>query len=58
MHTELRVAWRQGLERGLGEHKTEVVPYKILPPAVESVKQVVASSDPDSGSEELLLQRS
>ena len=43
INTELRVAWRQGLERGLEEHKTEVVPYKILPAAVESVKQVVAS---------------
>ena len=43
INTELRVAWRQGLERSLAEHKTEVVPYKILPPAVASVKQVVAS---------------
>jgi len=43
INTELRVAWRQGLERSLVEHKTEVVPYKILPPAVASVKQVVVS---------------
>ena len=43
INTELRVAWRQGLERSLAEHKTEVVPYKILPPAVTSVKQVVVS---------------
>jgi fructose-bisphosphate aldolase, class II len=43
INTELRIAWRRGLERGLEEHKTEVVPYKILPPAVESVKQLVAS---------------
>jgi fructose-bisphosphate aldolase class II len=43
INTELRVAWRQGLEQGLAKHPDEVVPYKILPPAVESVKQVVAS---------------
>ena len=43
INTELRVAWRRGLEQGLAEHPDEVVPYKILPPAVEAVKQVVAS---------------
>jgi fructose-bisphosphate aldolase, class II len=43
INTELRVAWRRGLEQGLAQHPTEVVPYRILPPAVDSVKQVVAS---------------
>jgi fructose-bisphosphate aldolase, class II len=43
INTELRVAWRRGLEQGLAEHPNEVVPYKILPSAVEAVKQVVAS---------------
>jgi fructose-bisphosphate aldolase, class II len=43
INTELRVAWRHGLEHGLGKHPGEVVPYKILPPAVEAVKQVVGS---------------
>jgi len=43
INTELRVAWREGLERGLAKQPDEVVPYKILPSAVESVKQVVAS---------------
>jgi fructose-bisphosphate aldolase, class II len=43
INTELRVAWRDGLVRGLAERPGEVVPYKILPAAVESVKQVVAS---------------
>jgi len=42
INTELRVAWRHGLEQGLTQHPDEVVPYKILPPAVEAVKQVVA----------------
>jgi fructose-bisphosphate aldolase, class II len=43
INTELRVAWRRGLEDGLARHPDEVVPYKILPPVVEAVKQVVAS---------------
>ena len=43
INTELRVAWRQGLEEGLSKQPNEVVPYKILPFAVESVKEVVRS---------------
>jgi fructose-bisphosphate aldolase class II len=43
MNTELRVAWRRGLEDGLVKQPHEVVPYKILPFAVESVKQVARS---------------
>jgi len=43
INTELRVAWRNGLEDGLARHPDEVVPYKILPTAVDSVRQVVAS---------------
>jgi fructose-bisphosphate aldolase class II len=43
INTELRVAWRRGLEQGLAKHPDEVVPYKILPSAVDAVKQVVAS---------------
>src|SRR5215472_2765623 len=43
INTELRLAWRQGLEPGLSKHPAEVAPYKILPLAVESVKQVVIS---------------
>jgi fructose-bisphosphate aldolase class II len=43
VNTELRVAWRRGLEEGLATHPNEVVPYKILPAAVEAVKQVVSS---------------
>ena len=40
INTELRVAWRRGLEEGLGKEPLEVVPYKILPFAVESAKEV------------------
>jgi fructose-bisphosphate aldolase, class II len=43
INTELRVAWRRGLEEGLAKNPDEVVPYKILPFAVDSVKQVVLS---------------
>ena len=43
INTELRVAWRHGLEDGLVKQPDEVVPYKILPVAVESVKQVARS---------------
>ncbi|MGA7108523.1 MAG: class II fructose-bisphosphate aldolase [Terracidiphilus sp.] len=43
INTELRVAWRSGLEAGLAAEPHQVVPYKILPFAVESVKQTVLS---------------
>jgi fructose-bisphosphate aldolase, class II len=43
INTELRVAWRSSLERSLAGKPDEVVPYKILPPVVESVKEVVKS---------------
>jgi fructose-bisphosphate aldolase, class II len=41
VNTELRVAWRHGLEQGLTKEPNEVVPYKILSFAVESVNQIV-----------------
>ena len=40
INTELRVAWRQGLETSLAEQPHEVVPYKILPFAVKAVQDV------------------
>jgi fructose-bisphosphate aldolase class II len=43
INTELRVAWRRGLEEGLVKQPHEVVPHKILSYAVESVKQVARS---------------
>ena len=43
INTELRVAWRRGLEEGLAKRPDEVVPYKILPFAVELVKKVASS---------------
>jgi ketose-bisphosphate aldolase len=43
INTELRVAWRESLDTSLSRDTNEVVPYKILRPVVDSVKQVVIS---------------
>jgi fructose-bisphosphate aldolase class II len=43
INTELRVAWRRGLEAALAGHPNEVAPYNLLPSVVDSVKAVVAS---------------
>ena len=43
INTELRVAWRGSLEDSLKRQPNEVVLYKILPPVIDSVKQVVSS---------------
>ena len=43
INTELRVAWRKGLEASLSKNPDEVAPYKILPPAVDTVKNVVSA---------------
>lgn len=43
INTELRVAWRRSLEGSLKSQPNEVVPYKLLRPVVDSVKQVVSS---------------
>ena len=43
VNTEIRIAWRRGVEAGLAADPNEVAPYKILKPAVEAVKKVVSS---------------
>jgi fructose-bisphosphate aldolase class II len=43
INTELRVSWRRGLENGLAKQPDEVARYKILPFAIETVKEVVRS---------------
>jgi len=43
INTELRVAWRRGLEDALARQPDQVVPYKVLPLAIESVRQVALS---------------
>jgi len=41
INTELRLAWRRGLEEALKEKPEEVVPYKLLPQALDEIKKVV-----------------
>ncbi len=41
INTELRLAWRKGLEKALRENPEEITPYKLLPTAVEEIKKVV-----------------
>lgn len=41
VNTELRLAWRRGLEAALARDPDEVAPYKLLPGALQAVKQVV-----------------
>jgi fructose-bisphosphate aldolase class II len=43
INTELRVAWRRGLDEALSQHPHEVVPYKVLSTVVKAVEQVVQS---------------
>ena len=40
INTELRLAWRRGLESSLAHDPNEVAPYKILPGALKAVKEV------------------
>lgn len=41
INTEIRLAWRRGLEAELKAKPDEVAPYKLLPGAVSAVKEVV-----------------
>jgi fructose-bisphosphate aldolase class II len=43
INTELRRAWKKGLEAGLAQREDEVVPYKILPSAVAAIHDVVSA---------------
>ncbi len=43
INTELRVAWRRGLETALAAQPDVVAPYKILPGTLEAVKEVVSA---------------
>ena len=42
INTELRVAWRRGLEESLRAHPQELAPYKILPGAENAMEEVVS----------------
>lgn len=39
--TELRLAWRKGLERSLVADREEIAPYKVFSPAIDTMKEVV-----------------
>lgn len=41
INTELRVAWKNGLEIAMKQNSEEIIPYKILPVAVKEIKKVV-----------------
>lgn len=41
INTEIRQAWRHGMEEGLKENPEEIAPYKIYPATVEEIKKVV-----------------
>lgn len=41
INTELRLAWRKGIERALKAKPDEIVPYKLLPQVIEEIKMVV-----------------
>jgi len=41
INTELRVAWRRGLEHALRKNADSVAPYNLLPEVVREVKSVV-----------------
>jgi fructose-bisphosphate aldolase, class II len=43
INTEVRLAWRRGFDAAFSQHPDEIVPYKLLPPVVDSIKQAVAS---------------
>jgi fructose-bisphosphate aldolase class II len=41
INTEVRLAWRRGLEAAFAKERDQVVPYKLLPAAVDAMKEVV-----------------
>jgi fructose-bisphosphate aldolase class II len=43
INTEVRLAWRHGFESALARQPNEIVPYKLLPQVVDSIKQVVTA---------------
>ena len=39
--SELRLAWRRGMERALADNPSEIAPYKLLAPSVGNIKEIV-----------------
>jgi len=42
INTEIRLAWRKGIESALKTDEDEVAPYKIFPKAEDAIRQIVA----------------
>jgi fructose-bisphosphate aldolase, class II len=43
INTEVRLAWRRGFDDAFARQPTEIVPYKILPHVVDTIKDVMKS---------------
>jgi fructose-bisphosphate aldolase class II len=41
--SELRLAWRRGMEQSLANDPAEIAPYKLLGPSVEGIKNIVTN---------------
>lgn len=42
INTEIRLAWRRGLEQAFEENPEEITPYKLLPAAEKEIKKIVS----------------
>ena len=43
INTEIRVAYKEALEKYLKENLNEITPYKFLQPAVDAIDEVVTN---------------
>jgi fructose-bisphosphate aldolase class II len=43
INTEVRLAWRRGIEESFAKQKDDIAPYTLLAPALEAVKRVVGA---------------
>jgi fructose-bisphosphate aldolase class II len=43
INTEVRLAWRRGIEEAFAKQAEEIAPYTLLAPAVEAVKRLVGA---------------
>jgi fructose-bisphosphate aldolase class II len=41
INTEIRLAWRRGFDKAFAQQPTEIVPYKILPNVVNTMKETI-----------------
>lgn len=41
INTELRIAWRKGMDLAMKQNPEEIVPYKVMPAAVEEIKKII-----------------